>query len=127
MPCSWPRRRDRYADTGDFGAGRPDVRPGGRQRNSAPPVPGRPAGGGELAQAGKLPQDCGSAFVIAAAWLALAGLETSRNEAGVSSFTAGDLTIRKEGGSSVEGLREQAWTLMAPFRRDTFCFQGVRG
>ena len=76
---------------------------------------------------GKLPQDCGSAFVIAAAWLALAGLETSRNEAGVSSFTAGDLTIRKEGGSSVEGLREQAWTLMAPFRRDTFCFQGVRG
>ena len=76
---------------------------------------------------GKLPQDCSSAFVIAAAWLALAGLETSRNEAGVSSFTAGDLTIRKEGGSSVEGLREQAWTLMAPFRRDTFCFQGVRG
>ena len=70
---------------------------------------------------------CQAARLEVESWLALAGLETSRNEAGVSSFTAGDLTIRKEGGSSVEGLREQAWTLMAPFRRDTFCFQGVRG
>lgn len=72
------------------------------------------------------PRDCGPAFVIAAAWLALAGLETCREE-GVSSFTAGDLTIRKEGGSGARSLRGQAWELMAPYCRDSFCFQGVRG
>lgn len=76
---------------------------------------------------GTSPQDCGPAFLVAAAWLALAGLETSQGEEGVSSFTAGELTIRKEGATSAQSLRKQAWELMAPYRRDTFCFQGVRG
>jgi len=73
------------------------------------------------------PEDCGPAFVIAAAWLALAGLEASQGGGGVSSFTAGDLTIRKEGGNSDRNLREQAWALLAPYCRDSFCFRGVRG
>lgn len=73
------------------------------------------------------PEECAPAFDLAAAWLALAGLETGRSEGDVSSFTAGDLTIRKKEGSGARELREQAWALMAPYRRDFFCFQGVRG
>lgn len=73
------------------------------------------------------PRDCGPAFVLAAAWLALAGLETSQGQGGVSSFTAGELSIRTQGGGQARALREQAWALMAPYRQDSFCFRGVRG
>ena len=46
----------------------------------------------------------------------------------VSSFTAGDLTIRRESGSSGRSLSAQAEELLAPWLGETrFVFQGVAG
>ena len=70
-------------------------------------------------------EDCESAFVPAAAWLVLAWLQAG--EAGVSSFTAGDLTIHRTGQGAAE-LTAQAERLMAPYLTDRgFSFQGVAG
>lgn len=72
------------------------------------------------------PQDCGSAFPVAAAWLALEGLEVAAGGT-VESFTAGDMTVRT-GKTSAAGLRQQAMRLMGPYFGETeFAFQGVRG
>ena len=61
---------------------------------------------------GLTPEDCESAFVP---------------EAGVASFTAGDLTIRRTGQGAAE-LTAQAERLMAPYLVDGgFSFQGVAG
>ncbi len=70
--------------------------------------------------------DCGGAFPVAAAWMALAALEECGQNAGVESFSAGGLSIRtRSGGGS---LRQQARQLMAPYcRLRDFAFQGVRG
>jgi len=63
--------------------------------------------------------------VPAAAWLVLAWLQAG--EAGVSSFTAGDLTIHRTGQGAAE-LTAQAERLMAPYLTDRgFSFQGVAG
>ena len=84
----------------------------------------------EMELAGRLrpgltPEDCESAFVPAAAWLVLAWLQAG--EAGVSSFTAGDLTIHRTGQGMAE-LTAQAERLMAPYLADRgFSFQGVAG
>lgn len=84
----------------------------------------------EMELAGRLrpgltPEDCESAFVSAAAWLVLAWLQAG--EAGVSSFTAGDLTIHRTGQGAAE-LTAQAERLMAPYLTDRgFSFQGVAG
>lgn len=73
-------------------------------------------------------EDCGIAFAAAAAWLALAAMETGSGER-VESFTAGDLTIR--GAENTQRGREwraQAERLMAPYLEDErFSFRGVRG
>ena len=45
---------------------------------------------------GVSPEDCGSAFVLACAWMALAGL-TAGESAGVEKFTAGSLTVVRDG------------------------------
>jgi hypothetical protein len=72
------------------------------------------------------PEDCAPAFAVAAAWMALAGLYAGRSS-GVSSFSAGDLTIHQEGGDSA-ALLEHARRVMAPYRTDvSFAFQGVKG
>ena len=72
---------------------------------------------------GLTPEDCESAFVPAAAWMVLAWLQA----AGVASFTAGDLTIRRTGQGAAE-LTAQAERLMAPYLVDGgFSFQGVAG
>lgn len=73
------------------------------------------------------PEDCGEAFVLAAAWLALAGLEVSDD--GVESFTAGEVSIRKKDGSlRQKALRLQALQVIKPYARDEgFVFRGVRG
>ena len=62
-------------------------------------------------------EDCESAFICAASWLAAAALESAR--AGgeeFSSLRAGDLTVTKrssdEGSKRLSLLREQAWALM---------------
>ena len=81
---------------------------------------------GELRE-GVSPEDCGAAFVLGAAWLALAGMETGRD--GVESFTAGAVSIRTGGsGEREKALRLQARQVMKPFLRDEgFIFRGVRG
>ena len=74
-------------------------------------------------------EDCESAFICAASWLA--ALESAR--AGgeeLSSLRAGDLTVTKrssdEGSKRLSLLREQAWALMRPYTTDGgFCFRGV--
>ena len=77
---------------------------------------------------GVAPEDCGAAFPLAAAMMAvdqLSGL-SGGDRGGVTSFTAGDLTIRKEAGQ--KSLPAQAEALLAPWLGDTgFVFRGVRG
>lgn len=76
---------------------------------------------------GITPEDCGEAFVLGAAWLALAGLEVS--EDGVESFTAGAVSIRRKNGSlRQKAMRLQALQVMKPYIEDDgFLFRGVKG
>jgi hypothetical protein len=76
--------------------------------------------------------DCGWAFVCAAALSAAAALSGGRGAAGVSSFTAGDVTVRSAGGAdtaaAAAAMADQAERLMAPYvDRDDFAFCGVKG
>ena len=78
-------------------------------------------------------EDCESAFICAASWLAAAALESAR--AGgeeFSSLRAGDLTVTKrasgESGRRLEALCAQARMLIRPYTKDgSFCFFGVQG
>lgn len=74
-------------------------------------------------------EDCGDAYPLAAALIALAGLETSRCAGQAESFRAGDLTIQSgDPGKKAGLLREQATRLMAPWAKDrNFIFYGVKG
>lgn len=81
---------------------------------------------------GTLPEDCGPAFPLAAAMTAMDRLSamTGGGCAGeVTSFTAGDLTIRKgTGGGQGRSLSAQAGELLAPWLGDNgFVFRGVEG
>ena len=79
-------------------------------------------------RAGLAPEDCGGAFPVAAAWMALAALEGSDGASGVESFSAGDLTVKTGGSQRSRDLEQQAWKLMAPYcREEGFAFLGVRG
>ena len=76
--------------------------------------------------------DCGGAFTLAAAWLALAGLCAGSAAGGVESFTAGGLTIRKGTAGDrllrAESLRRQAEEAVRPYLKDEgFSFLGVEG
>ena len=64
----------------------------------------------------------GPAVPVAAAWLVLAGLEAGTD--GVTSFSAGDLTVHT-GGDGAGAMRRQAERLMAPYLADGFAFRGV--
>lgn len=79
-------------------------------------------------KAGVLPEDCGPAFPLAAAMMAMDKLkETTGSDQEVTSFTAGDLTIHKKSGGG-QKLTVQAEELLSQWLEDTsFCFQGVRG
>lgn len=77
-------------------------------------------------------EDCESAFICAASWLAAAALESAR--AGgeeFSSLRAGEPDSDRscssdEGSKRLSLLREQAWALMRPYTTDGgFCFRGV--
>lgn len=90
----------------------------------------------ETELAGKLrrgvtPEDCGGAFPVAAAWLALAGLCTGQGASGDPlSWTAGDVSVSGavSAGERAETLRAQAMRLMAPYVQDErFYFRGVQG
>lgn len=74
-------------------------------------------------------EDCGGAFPIAAAWMALGSLYECGGEAGLESFSAGDLTIRTgNGGQRSKNLKQEAMKLMAHYCRESgFAFQGVPG
>lgn len=74
-------------------------------------------------------EDCGGAFPIAAAWMALGSLHECGTDAGVESFSAGDLTIRTGSGTQrSKTLQEEAMKLMAPYCRESgFAFRGVPG
>lgn len=80
---------------------------------------------------GTVPEDCGPAFPLAAAMTAmdqLSGILGGGDE--VTSFTAGDLTIRKESGSGSrsKSMSAQAERLLAPWLDGSgFVFQGVEG
>ena len=75
--------------------------------------------------------DCGGAFPLAAAWLALSALTASGAASGVERFTAGDVTVEERSGAEEErasALRRQAEQVMAPYLRDDgFVFRGVAG
>lgn len=76
---------------------------------------------------GVAPQDCGPAFVLACAWMALAGL--AADGSGVEKFTAGTVTIQeRRGAEQAAALRLQAETVLGPYLKDRgFAFQGVLG
>ena len=81
---------------------------------------------------GAAPEDCGPAFPLAAAMTVMDRLSgvTGGGGEGVTSFTAGDLTIRKEAGSGglSKSLSAQAERLLVPWLGDTgFVFRGVEG
>lgn len=74
---------------------------------------------------GVSPADCGTAFPLAAALAAADRLGGMTGGGEIASFTAGDVTVRREAGKS---LARQAEELLAPWLGDTgFCFQGVEG
>ena len=74
-------------------------------------------------------EDCGEAYLLAAAWLAIDWLRGGQGLDGVTSLSAGDISVRREGGGSDSGsLSEWAFELMRPFFRDDgFVFRGVSG
>lgn len=77
-------------------------------------------------------EGCEAALTCAAAFTAAADLAVSRDGGAVSSFTAGDISVKGRGAaetaSLAAGLRQTAERLMAPYTQaEGFCFQGVRG
>ena len=72
-------------------------------------------------------EDCEDAFILACAWLALAGL--AAGETGGGRFTAGEVTIQEgDGAARAAALRLQAETVLGPWLADRgFAFQGVPG
>lgn len=79
------------------------------------------------------PEDCGPAFPLAAAMIAmdrLSNLTDSGGAGAITAFTAGDLTIRRESGSGGQKQTRttQAEELLSPWLEDAgFVFQGVPG
>ena len=80
-------------------------------------------------KSGAKPEDCGQSFVLAGAWLALAGLEVSRAVGQAERFTAGDVSVQNgDTGQRANALRKQAEGIMAGWLRDEkFMFCGVDG
>lgn len=75
---------------------------------------------------GVTPEDCLEDFAAAASLMALAALSEAGEEASVESFTAGDVSVRRErSGAAANCLRHQARVMMMPHIRDPFAFLGV--
>lgn len=76
---------------------------------------------------GLTPEDCGAAFSCAAAFTAAADLAAA--EGGAASFSAGDISVKLDGGlRRAESLRQTAERLMEPFVRVKGLWaQGVEG
>lgn len=72
-------------------------------------------------------EDCGDAFPLAAAMVVMDGLERAAGGGQVTSFTAGDVSIRT-GTAKGESRTAQAERLLAPWLGETgFAFRGVAG
>lgn len=79
-----------------------------------------------LLRDGVTAQDCAHAYLPAAAWLVMHWLRQSRNWEGITSLSAGDMTIRR--GSGGDTLEQQAMELLGPWMKDRgFVFRGVKG
>jgi len=78
---------------------------------------------------GLTPEDCQGAYPLASAWLVMDWLRGSQGLEGITSLTAGDISVRRETGSPDSGgLSLRAMELMAPYLKDEgFVFRGVRG
>lgn len=84
---------------------------------------------------GITPEDCAEAFVCAGAWIAAAGILTSRacaSSGEVKSFKAGEVSVElsaeERSGSAAVSLRREAERLMRPYIKDSaFGFFGVQG
>ncbi len=75
---------------------------------------------------GLKPEDCLADFTAAASLMALATVSEAGEDAAVESFTAGDVSIRKERNSAAANcLRNQARVMMMPYIQDPFAFLGV--
>lgn len=75
---------------------------------------------------GLTPEDCLADFTAAASLMALAAVSEAGEDAAVESFTAGDVSIRRERNSAAANcLRYQARVMMMPYIRDPFAFLGV--
>ena len=73
-------------------------------------------------------EDCGGAYPLAAAWLAMDWLRGSQGMDGITALSAGDISIRREGGGDCGKLSEQAMEIMAPYLGGSeFVFRGVDG
>jgi len=76
---------------------------------------------------GVTPEDCGESFLLAAAWLATDLLADVGEGANITALSAGDLTVRREGGRRGSG-KAQATELLAPWlKAEGFIFRGVKG
>ena len=77
---------------------------------------------------GLMAEDCGEAYPLAAAWIALDWLRGGQGMYGVTYLSAGDLTVRRDGGGDDGSLSQRAYEIMKPFLRDDgFVFRGVKG
>ena len=73
-------------------------------------------------------QDCGETYPLAAAWIALDWLRGGQGLDGVTYLSAGDMTVRRDGGGEAGSLSRKAREIMGPFLRDDgFVFRGVKG
>ena len=74
-------------------------------------------------------EDCEGIYPLAAAWLVMDWLQGGQGLEGVTSLTAGDISVRREAGSVDGGkLSRRALELMRPYLRDDgFVFRGVSG
>lgn len=77
---------------------------------------------------GVRPEDCGGLYPVAAAWLVMDWLGRCQGMDRITALSAGDISVRREGGGDGGRLSERAMKLMAPFLEDGgFVFRGVSG
>ena len=78
---------------------------------------------------GLTPEDCKADFIAAASLYALSALESVADVDQAEEFRAGDLTVKRGGGSGGSAasncLRNQAELVITPYLEDRFAFVGV--
>lgn len=76
---------------------------------------------------GLTPDDCKADFIAAASLFALGSLNAVKDSGRLEQFSAGDLTVRRSGGSDAASrcLHNQAELMIAPYLKDRFSFMGV--